>query len=292
MAGAMSPSMAIATGLFFVGRSPIGWRQMKVGIVASVYLAVLFVFYGAARTPSGSRLEAIRWILEPNAILVMCSFFVSGYFESRSLWVRFFRWVPLITAVFGAVLLQNRLMFVLIGVEIVYWFFAERRAGRSILRAVVLFILIYGLSFIIMLNGKVSESKSGLVDRLMDDTRSEQFLEFFSNVNSTDFLGGVGLENNSNVSIGGSLHVDIGYVMMCYVGGGPMTFLFMVLLVFPTVRSVRLRVASEEIGVVAGAFCYCVALTSSTLPSLSLGFCIFVLFAGRCVYLWENGPSR
>ncbi len=289
---AMGPGTILAAALFFLGFSAAGWQQMRGMLAPTVVVGVVFVAYGATNAVGAFRGEAMRWLLSPASVLLTLGLAV--VFQPRRLQIL---WgISLAALVVAAVMMQNRLIFVVLLAQCGCFGFLRFRAGELRLGEVLAATAAVGATLLILSRVEIAAvSYDALRDRLFEDTRSDQFFDFFASLDWKVLLLGVGYADINATYNYGLGHVDIGYVMMAYTAGIPMSVSLIGLIVMPSLAAVKLKLHAEDAAVVSCAFGYCVLLLSSANPQFHPAFCCFCLLAGRCAGLLSEhrrNPGR
>ncbi len=283
---AMAPGTIMTAGLFFLGATPSAWQALKKGIIASMFVAAFFVLKGMLEMGTASRAEAYLWLLGPVTMLLPGCLLTLPAAQRWPLWGKAAALAPSVAAGLAGIALQSRLVLLVLLCQLSCYIYLRLKGPRvRFAEALWIAVAVVAVVSFVARNELASVSLASLMDRLGADTRTGQVLDFIEQANIHDCLIGIGYVGYGASDVEGIGHVDIGYVMISLIGGLPMTLSFILLLVVPAAKALRLRLEAEDAAVVAGATGYAVMLTSSAIPYFHVPFVIFSLLVGRCAYL-------
>jgi hypothetical protein len=207
-----------------------------------------------------------------------------------------FRLVPYLVMVPVAIVSQSRswtLLTLLLGVA---WT-CLRIAHQGWLKSAFLLALLSvgGVLAINRFTSHMSDSDSAvgkLADRLGDDTRSGQYVDFFADVKPAELLVGRGPKGTWYwTDVGDYQFIDNGYLWMLFLGGVPLLLAYFVLQVLPAIPLLRHVVVYLRQGEASDAACICMlifwglalgGLSTFNGPALALPSFLVALWAGRC----------
>jgi hypothetical protein len=141
--------------------------------------------------------------------------------------------------------------------------------------------------------GKIGEAFGGLSQRLADDTRSGQYVDFFESVPPADLFLGRGPKGTWYwPSVGEYKFFDNGYLWILFEGGIPVLVCYFAVLVWPGLRAIRRGPTGPAAAAVGLVLLWGLALTGLStyiLPSVGIANYLVSLYAGRCwLYLAES----
>ena len=124
-----------------------------------------------------------------------------------------------------------------------------------------------------------------LADRALTDTRSTQYVEFFSQVSVPDLIFGLGPKATWVWGGEDYQYIDNGYIWIAFIGGMPMLVSYFLLIIFPGFKA--FLVGGDKDIVVASILVIlwglaCTGLSTYSIPSLSPYCFLLYLLAGRC----------
>ena len=137
---------------------------------------------------------------------------------------------------------------------------------------------------------------SGLWGRALEDTRSRQYLDFFSQVPIADLLLGRGPTGTWIWGGRDYQYFDNAYIWMALIGGLPILVSYFMVTIWPGIKAYILRAKGNDaaaamyIMLIALAF---TGLSTYLIPSLSPQIYLLYLMTGRCLaYLAEIRPTK
>jgi len=169
-------------------------------------------------------------------------------------------------------------------------------AVRSLVLGVVVCLSVGALAYEAM-PGKLGVAVSGLAARLGQDTRSDQYTQFFNSVPVTDLLFGRGpLGTWYWEDVGDYQYFDNGYLWILFEGGVPTLVCFIAIVLWPAFRVWRRKPTGDVAAAASMVLIWGLALTglsTFTLPTLSVASYMIALLAGRCwLVLAETAEQR
>jgi len=154
--------------------------------------------------------------------------------------------------------------------------------ARLAIVAIVLTAVVGTLAYDSVLRAGVE----GLAGRLHEDTRTGQYLEFFSAVPLSDLLLGRGPKGTWYWSgVGDYQFFDNGFLWMAFIGGLPTLLSYLAIVIWPGIRALWAGSRGQDAAAVFLLLLWGLALTglsTYTLPSVSISSYLASLWAGRC----------
>ena len=268
-----APGILGVLGIFFVSADEQLWEIIKDLLAELVIFLGALIFILAPFVEAGSRFSGRRYMGALATILQVCA--VTPVFIKPKRIPVFFHYVPLAATVLCGVLIQTRLTFVLLLVQLLTVAILKRKQiFKWTLRPTVTYgqsIAIFAalgcatVVLIALVAGPFRESFNALNSRLTQDTRTKQASTFFDKVPLSSLILGVGYPVGDEFNSQGGEGIDVGYVNAAYVGGLPVVFF-----IFLFSRSAGLAAAS-----ISGFGC-----RSPGRACLRCSFCSLHLFDG------------
>jgi hypothetical protein len=139
---------------------------------------------------------------------------------------------------------------------------------------------------------QLSSSLSLLSERLLVDTRSDQYVQFLSQVSVSDLLIGKGPRATWRWGTRDYAWIDGAYTLMAFNGGLLLVISYVIIMVLPAWRVLRKKPSWDYAAPAVVLLIWALALTglsTFTLPTVSAGHYILCIYAGRCLsYLHER----
>jgi hypothetical protein len=166
-------------------------------------------------------------------------------------------------------------------------------AGAKSVLLVSAFVVVAGVIASNTILGGATES---FVSRFGDDTRSSQYLDFFSVVPVSDLLLGRGPKGTWYwYGIGDYQYFDNGLLWTLFIGGVPTLLSYLAIIVWPAICALRRNPSGQDAAAVCMVLLWAVALTglsTYTIPSVGLGSSLVSLWAGRCSLILAESDLR
>lgn len=300
----MAPGTIIAIGLFFIAYQNTLWKQIMRWIPLLILVSSLLFIYGLTQMEYVNRFISFKWVKGPGQILTLLSIVYLGMkIKQKSILV----YIPIFLSILTGIITQTRLSIIMYLFNLFLFLHLYSRSIdislKSKKRIKVLFfatllilIMSIGLSFWIVIDPSIRSSLPNIPGmdyinafsgRLLEDTRTEQATNFFSYFfQSLPF--GIGYPSEWENSGLGENGIDNGYLNTMYVTGIPMVILLILLLVVPSFRALFLRLPGEDLAIATVAVTRAIWLLTSATTMLTFDFVVFILFAGRCAYLYDK----
>lgn len=143
---------------------------------------------------------------------------------------------------------------------------------------------------------QLTSSFSLLAERFWTDTRTDQYVQFLSQVSVSDLIIGKGPRATWNWDGREYAWIDGSYTLMAFNGGLPLVISYVVIMVLPAWRVLRKRPPWDYAAPAVVLLLWALALTglsTYTLPTVSVGHFVLCIYAGRCrSYLHTRRKSR
>jgi hypothetical protein len=177
--------------------------------------------------------------------------------------------------------------------------FLRRRDQGSLLTG-VRDALVLGAVLLVLGTGAMlflGDAVEGVADRLSEDTRTAQYLDFFSVVPASDLILGRGPAGTWYwYGVGDYQYFDNAFLWMLFIGGIPTLLCYLTIVIGPALRSLKIHPTGEDAAAMFLLLLWGLALTglsTYTIPSVWFSSYLVSLCAGRChVMLAERGHRR
>ena len=298
--GNIAPGTIAAVGLFFLGAKRERWPQIRDGFVLLILIASVIALALVPFVDFGSRASGRRYLGNLTVLLQYTAVFplLAGSPKIRKL----IRIMPILAVFVCGVLIQTRTTFIFAGAQVVIagWIerkqillmMAKRNLRKNIFAAGALSFLLLLAATVFVTTGPQSRSLQAFEDRLQDDTRSNQFTDFFNKVEPKTFLFGAGYPTAGEFSGGGIDGIDVGYVETLYTGGVPALLFVLCLFALPPIGALRARLSTEDVGVVVCCISFTLGLCSSTIIDLQPEVIAIAMLSGRCYRILHRGVTH
>ena len=288
----LAPGCAIASCLLLASLDRDHWRTLirfiAYGTIGVSILAVLAM----ANIHSRSRGEAYAHLYTYSSILEVTAIVAYGWSaKSHRTWLGV---IPVLVLIATTIALQTRLMVV----EVVCLFGFYRLLSQrtlSIYRVAAMFLvplILMSVAYLVWysptIQSIVPDSAVSFWDRRTEDTRSQQFVNFFQKVPTGTFLLGIGIPRPGEFTGLGSHGIDLGYVNILFIGGIPALAFFLLIHIVPAVRCIRYRFDPVDAACVASVMTFGVRMFSSTIPNFEPAYLLLLLLVGRCIALSDR----
>jgi hypothetical protein len=224
--------------------------------------SILLMWLGGWTLLSATRLRG--WRLAARAMPFFSLLLVAIYSQARS-------WTALT---------------ILLGVAFVILRAREQRSAMATVRMVVVTGVLVVTLGMITYDIFLKSALEGLAGRVQDDTRSGEYIAFFSAVPVSDLLLGRGPKGTWYwPGFGDFQFADNGFIWMAFIGGLPTLFSYVALVIWPGVRALLMGPRGQDAAAVILLLFWALALvglSTYTLPSVSMSSYLVSLWAGRC----------
>lgn len=290
----------LSTILVFSAVDPKAMRMIerKLPIIVYVTLAIFILgilFNEYVRIPGASkelRLYLILW------------WFAAWFFlhERRNtfFWVMM-RQVPYMILLLGSLYIQSRswllltlALIVLRRMYIVDIYSPRMKVFMNIVNAIIAMIGFLGM--VLFFGDILIEASNGFIDRIFEDSRSNQYQYFFESVSPSDLILGLGPEATWYWPGRGEYQFfDNGVLWMLFIGGMPIAFSYLYFIITPGFLAVRrLNYSKNDLSVATLIVLYLLmllGLATYTSPSVSIQSFIMYMFVGNCYWLLMNNKE-
>lgn len=289
--GSRGPVTWIACGIVFIGISPIGWQlAKKVFLVLSNVAAAIVI---AKITLSGNifsnEYQAGRFFIGyiPLLMWTVPLLIYDTSIAGNSALIIF----PLFVLYISAILSGNRSWIVVMALHTIIIFF---KYGKTVLRRpgisyiILLVMVLLGWVVTEVYGEKIESVVSFLSDSWNEDTRTEQYRQFLSQVSFTDLLIGKGPRATWFYWGREYEGIDGYFTQLAFNGGFILLATYIILIVWPSLRLLQKhpswQYATPAIVLVFWTLAM-MGLSTFTGVKASYEHAVICILAGRCYYL-------
>lgn len=278
------------------------WRHISAVIWICAFVASLHALVAFTAIGLSDRMHMLRYLLVPAQILaVTCPWTLYSSLQGSTI-QRLAGSVPAFAFLMVAVLTRTRswtflalLYFAL--VPIVEWRIAQNKAHLvSPLRMFGAVALGFVLAVVVLFRfaGALDSAYGMLYERLLDDTRTVQYQEFFGSGMGGTLLLGEGPRGTWMFLGREYAYLEGGFLTMAFTGGIPLVFCYLSLVTWPGLKVVRLRHDPAMLACAAGVLVWSLAqcgLGIFLAASTTLTHYVVLLYAGRCLGAIGASPT-
>jgi hypothetical protein len=286
------PFICIVSVLMFVGAQPGNWRILDKLFLWTAITYSAFVAVGILGVHSANRWEAIlAFESYLNVLYWPAVWILLRPGSSRSLAGRL-RYAPLAVYAVGSIVTQTRLNWVMIFGALSAYVYIQRRRHSPLAPRLILAAGL-GLSLILFSMGYLSDAKymqtlqasaDAFFNRMDQDTRTGQLIEFFRDVHISELLLGRGSLatwnwNGSEYTSG----VDVGYLSLLFFGGIPLLITYILVHFAPACGAISRPQSEWQRSCAAIALLWALRMFSQNFPSLTAEYYPVLLCMGGCL---------
>ncbi len=299
---ATGPFVWLSLVFIFAGMDSEAWpligRAIEVIAFATTILAVRSVFSEAAYYHYVGLSRSLQYAI----ILAWCGGWMLLNARMKTGWSRWIRMTPFVVFILTSVYAQARSWTIISALLAIVFFLGvpargrERGVGARLLAAAIWIPALCVLLFIAA-SSLMPDAVNEFGARIYNDTRSQQYVEFFTDVQPNELVLGRGPEGTWHwPGMGDYQFIDNGYLWMAFIGGLPILVTYCILILLPAAR-VLWSPAPLEIAAAAWLLAIWAlalgGLGTFISPSLGLPSYLMCLFAGRChEWLRTNRSTR
>lgn len=286
------PFTVIISLLIFVGAQPGNWKLLDKLFLWTAITYSALVCVGILDVQSAGRWEstlALAGFL--NALYFPATWLLLRPGSRRSL-LSSLRFLPFAVYAVGSIFTQTRLNWVMVVGALVAYAYIERRrripiAPKMLLAAGLgLWVALFSAEYLSDTNyvQTMQASAELLVNRLDEDTRSDQMREFFTNVRMSELLLGRG--SLATWKWGGmewTGGTDVGYLSLLFFGGVPLLLTYLAIHVTPAFGALKRPQSEWQRPCAAIALLWALRMFSSSYPGIAVDYYPVLLCIGACL---------
>ena len=278
----------LAYGLIFVGYDPKAWAYSRYTFTCLSYLTVFAVIPKLpglmTLSPELQRLYFTKFI--SILALIACSPIITVN-RNINLYTLAYRSVPLLFLLLLSFLTISRGWIVLSSVCVVFIMWYYKAVLKHYVVQLVYAFGITGLVLFLLFHETVGQTFTILLDRIQDDTRSNQYEALLSQIDLSSLIFGGGLFTKYTFFGIDYGHFDNQFVTMIFKMGLFFVIGYMYLMVYPALRSIQHRAYSGDVYDVMSILVHlfaCLGLSVFYSLSLSLPVIVVAMCAGHIWY--------
>ncbi len=288
--GATGPLVWLSSILLFAGMNRSTWHSLGPVSNALSYLTAVLAMYAIAT----HREIDVRFESGPVLIMIILAWFAGWTLltaRKTTGWRLCIRVFPYIAFLFTAVFTQTR-SWVLMSLLLLVAFLilrspSDEEGGKirfirsKVILSIIALLLVTGLLF----QDEFGKAFGMLGERMYDDTRTGQYLEFFDQVPASDLILGRGPNGTWFFGDEEYQYFDNSFVWMAFIGGVPILIPYIILIIVPGFRA-YFRGAREDDAAASALLILwgiaCLGVSTYSHPSLTPYSYFLCLLAGRC----------
>jgi len=234
--------------------------------------------------------EASLWAYL-QVYLVVAVWFLLKPYDKEDVKTLLLRWSPFVLYVLSAILCQTRSRIIWILLVIAAFIYLQKARGNLLRQDLIfVFLILFCISmfFIFTDSTMFFNAVTGLKERIYEDTRSGQFIDFFSIYNARDLVFGHGALTPWTYypHLGRDRYgLDCGYLEILFRGGLPLLLGYFLVHAYPVLCLWRRYLITYSFVSVASVvvLLWFAKLTLSSSPTLSLDYYLVLLCIGLCL---------
>ena len=284
------------TGLIiFCGMDCRRWGYISKFIYIATYLTSIIALILVASLTFNVRMQSYRTLFEFIQILLWLSpwvLFSSSSKKKKLDWVRIF---PAIVLLFSTILVATRSWIILAMIYLLIYVFLNVRSkdGNKIVFSKIVKICflgaVIGFTGFYLFQSQIISGFEILVNRIFNDTRSSQYVDFFSSISIKDLILGTGPRGVWTWGSRNYGSIDNAYLLMAFNGGIPLLIGYFFIVIMPGIRALIRKTfwSDEDLAASITIVVWGMALTglsTYTMPSISITHFVIYLYAGRCLW--------
>ncbi|MRR55354.1 MAG: hypothetical protein EG822_12745 [Deltaproteobacteria bacterium] len=296
--GATGPFVWFSCVLIFAGMNRSVWRMLEPVILVLAYLTALLAIHSIV---TSSVTVEERWLSAPVRYMILLMWF-GGWalltsHESKGL-ALLLRFLPYLVFILTTIYTQTRSWFLMSLLLLTFYWFVGKRYDENHSRVMGKFLFFSGIMLIaalvssIFLEEYVSNSIIEFRNRAFEDSRTGQFVDFFSQVSISDLIFGMGPKSTWYWGGKDYQFIDNAYLWMAFIGGIPIVLSYCMLIIYPGFRAYFAGATNNDAAAASLIILWCLSLTGFSTylnPSLTPHSYLLLLLSGRCLaYLDEN----
>ena len=296
--GATGPFVWFSCVLIFTGMNRSVWRVLEPVILVLGYLTAFLAVYSII---TSSVTVEERWLSAPVRHMILLMWF-GGWalltsHESKG-FALLLRFSPYLVFILTTIYTQTRSWFLMsLFLLVFYWLVGKRYDDNhsSIYGKFMVFsaiMMIAALITSVFLEDYISNSIIEFRDRAFEDSRTGQYIDFFSQVSISDLFLGMGPNGTWYWGDRDYQFIDNAYLWMAFVGGIPIVLSYCMLIIYPGFKAYFTGATKNDAAAASLVILWGLSLTGFSTylnPSLTPHSYLLLLLSGRCLaYLSES----
>jgi len=296
--GIKGPLVWMSCTILFAGTDKDAWKIFSKMVYVFAFITSGIVLFGMATLPSfSSDLQACRFFQGYLPILLWTAPLVLLNINDDSITLHklLLRSFPFSILCMVSFLSAGRSWIIITMLFTIVLIFRFKRILHG--RPLLLYLLILSLSILVIsslafFSDPIEDVFYIFSGSLFKDTRTEQYIEFLSQISLFDLALGTGPRGTWFWNGEDYAYIDGAYTLMAFNGGLPLVVSYIVIMILPAFRVLRTRPSWEDAAPAVILLFWALALTglsTYTNPSVSIEHYILCIYAGRCFgYLYEK----
>ena len=290
------PASWLSCTAIFLGASDYIWNTLKRTLKYLVFLATLLTAYSIATSNGLDRVQLLR---ELGGYVFLMQYLVLWWFLSQDKKITSFKIItPMIILVISAFLIITRSLILTCGLYFIAKIYIDKRSSGQkninifLLYAIGAILFFSGALYLLFISGLLSSSFENLAERLDEDTRSDQYVVFFSQVDPSELILGKGSRATWFWQGGDYGSIDGSYTLMAFIGGLPLVLTYTYILVNGPFRVLKSKILDRNtLAAATCCFFWALALTGFGIysaPEAKFSHYILMIFSGRSYFVWKR----
>lgn len=206
---------------------------------------------------------------------------------------KYLTWVPLIIYFIASILMQGRTRFIWISIILIFYLYVTKKRGKELTKKIYFIFLVIILMLSVLSSGffyetglgqKISITTIQFQDRLYEDTRSQQYTDFFQQIQISDLIFGKGAKASWSWGLNERRYgLDNGYLGLLFRGGIPLLVTYFLFHFLPAIRYLKSNNYGYESVCAFLVILWGCKLFTSSIPVLSLDYYLILFCVGVCI---------
>lgn len=294
--GATGPMVWLSCALVFAGMDKTVWATLERLVRVLAYLTALLALVSIVQNYD---YLTERWLSAPVQYMVLLMWIGGWTFLSAwdtAGWTSYLRLFPFVVFVLAAITTQTRSWLLMALFLVMGRIWINRTAGKNrgkttpkMVAATGAFIAL--LVFLVLLfQEALFDAYARFAHRALDDSRTLQYVEFFSQKTFSDLILGGGPKATWSFGVGEEFenyqNFDNNYLWMAFLGGIPLMLSYTVLVIVPGIRAAFKGVVKNDAAAAVLLLLWalaCTGFSTYATPSLTPYSYFLCLLSGRCL---------
>jgi hypothetical protein len=290
------PFVWLSCILILAGMDRSVWKVLDPLIIIISYITAVFALKSLIIICN--YLTEDRWGSAPAQYMVLLMWFAGWTFLSSwscSGWKLCMRWFPYIVFIIGAILTRTRSWLIMSFLLFIFFLLISKSANTIRAHVIKKFMLFAILLTIIFTSGflifqdQYFSAYDRFMERITEDSRSEQYEAFFSQVPVTDLILGGGPKATWSEGEGKYFseyqYLDNQYIWMAFLGGLPTLVSYVILIILPGLKAYHYGARKNDAAAAVLIILWglvCAGLGTFSNPTIGSYSFFICLLAGRC----------
>ena len=294
--GATGPVVWLSCVLIFAGMERAVWSSLERLIRVLAYLTAVLALVSIVQN---YEYLTERWLSAPVQYMVLLMWiggwtFITSWEESSG-WKLYLRYFPFAVFILATVTTQTRSWFLMSIFLMMARLWINRTAvkGKGVTPKVLALtggLISLTLLLVLIYQGPLLDAYARFAHRALDDSRTEQYVEFFSQKSFSDLILGGGPTATWSFGVGEEYenyqNFDNNYLWMAFLGGIPTMLSYTIIIIVPGMRAALKGVKKNDAAAASLLVLWALACTGFSTyanPSLTPYSYFLCLLSGRCL---------